>query len=188
MRNWIHKHAHCLVCSSSSILCWWGASPIHLQGLRLGYSVHRDEDMEKVLSSHSGRRCFGGLAGSRPPRSVLCRHGSCPAYYTASLDSVEVSGSGCLGRSPWPQGLLYAFPPVVLMLSLIHGVRAEWRAVIEVVPVALWSSWFPLMVRLAIFPPWLVPLRQGAIPRRGVSSIARPYFGGARLVVWLARG
>ena len=37
---------------------------------------------------------------------------------------------------------------MVLMLSLIHGVRAEWRAVIKVVPVALWSSWFPLMVRL----------------------------------------
>ena len=46
----------------------------------------------------------------------------------------------------------------------------------------------PTVVRLAMFPPWLVPLRQGAIPRRGVSSIARPYFGGARLMVWLARG
>ena len=36
MYRWIHPHAHCLVCSSSSILAGVGVGPFHLQGLRLG--------------------------------------------------------------------------------------------------------------------------------------------------------
>ena len=85
-------------------------------------------------------------------------------------------------------GAALRIPPVVLMLSLIHSVRAGRRAVAVVVPVVPGARWFPLLVRLAVLPPWLVPLRPDAMSQVGGLIHRPPLLRGGRLMVWLTQG
>ena len=107
----------------------------------------------------------------------------CPLWYSVRRESTL-----SLGVDAWPPGLLYAFPPVVQMLSLIHSVRAEGRAVAVVVPVVPSAHWFPLLVRRAVLPPWLVPLRQDALSQAGGLVHRPPLLRVGRLMVWLTQG
>ena len=112
----------------------------------------------------------------------------CPLWYSVRHESTVSLGVDALGHSPWPPGLLYAFPPVVLLLSLLHRVRAERRTVIIVVPEEPRARWFPMLVRLAVLPPWLVPLRPDALSQAGGLIRRPPLLRGGRLMVWLTQG
>ena len=112
----------------------------------------------------------------------------CPLWYSVRHESTVSLGVDALGHSPWPPGLLYAFPPVVLLLSLLHRVRAERRTVIIVVPEEPRARWFPMLVRLAVLPPWLVPLRPDALSQAGGLIHRPPLLRGGRLMVWLTQG
>ena len=107
----------------------------------------------------------------------------CPLWYSVRRESTL-----SLGVDAWPPGLLYAFPPVLLMLSLLHRVRAERRTVIIVVPEEPRARWFPMLVRLAVLPPWLVPLRPDALSQAGGLIRRPPLLRGGRLMVWLTQG
>ena len=52
------------------------------------------------------------------------------------------------------------------------------------------ARWSPLLVRLAVLPPWLVPLRLDALSQVGGGSLVRrpPLLRGSCLLVWLPQG
>lgn len=62
-------------------------------------------------------------------------------------------------QSPWPPGLLYAFPPVLLLQRVLVRIRELRGQVILMAPRWLCRPWFPEMVHLASGPPWILPLR-----------------------------
>ena len=112
----------------------------------------------------------------------------CPRWYSGHSESTLSLGVDAFAHSPWPPGLLYAFPPVPLIPLLLHRVRAERLRVIVVVPEAPRARWYPLLVRLGVCPPWLVPLRPDALSQVGGLIHRPPTLQGCRLVVWLTQG
>ena len=102
----------------------------------------------------------------------------CPLWCSVRHESVMSLGMDAFGHSPWPLGLLYAFPPVTLVLPLVQRVRAERRAGIMVVPGRpgpagshYWYAW-PCAARGWCHCAWMLCLRRGA------SSIDHPRSGG----------
>ena len=116
------------------------------------------------------------------------RNTKCPLWFSGHSESTLSLGVDAFRHSPWPPGLLYAFPPVPLVLQLLHRVRREKLRVIMVVPDAPRARWFPLLARLGVCPPWLVPLRPDALSQAGGLILRPPTLQGCRLVVWLTQG
>ena len=112
----------------------------------------------------------------------------CPLWFSGHSEPTVSLGVDAFGHSPWPPGLLYAFPPVPLILQLLRRVRREGLRVIMVVPDAPRARWFPLLVRLGVCPPWLVPLRPDALSQAGGLILRPPTLQGCRLAVWLTQG
>lgn len=63
-------------------------------------------------------------------------------------------------QSPWPPGLLYAFPPVALIQRVINRVRALAAEVVLVAPRWPRRPWFPELLNLSTRPPWTLPIRE----------------------------
>lgn len=60
-------------------------------------------------------------------------------------------------RSPWPAGLLYAFPPLPLIPAAIRKLLQERAEVLFVAPHWPRRPWFADLVSLALSPPWQIP-------------------------------
>ena len=112
----------------------------------------------------------------------------CPLWFGVAVEQAQSLGVDALAHSPWPPGLLYAFPPVPLLLPLLNRVIQERRRIIIVAPEAFRTSWHPLLASLAIQPPWPVPLRQDALSQAGGQIMRPPILRGFRLSVWLTQG
>ena len=77
----------------------------------------------------------------------------CPLWSGVADEQAQSLGVDALAHSPWPPGLLYAFPPVPLLLPLLDRVVKEKRKIIIVAPEAPRTSWYPLLASLALQPP-----------------------------------
>lgn len=51
--------------------------------------------------------------------------------------------------SPWPSGLLYAFPPIPLLPKPRRKIKREWAKVILVAPRWLWRPWFSTLQQMS---------------------------------------
>ena len=114
----------------------------------------------------------------------------CPLWYSGTLKGEQSLGLDAFTHSPWPRGLLYAFPPVYLIPALLERIRLERREVILVAPDLVCARWYPLMVSLARRAPWDIPDRLDALTQaEGQGRIcSRPYLQGKPLRAWLLRG
>ena len=112
----------------------------------------------------------------------------CPLWFGVRMEQGHSLGMDALAHSPWPPGLLYAFPPIPLLLPLLDRVVKEKRKIIIVAPEAPRTSWYPLLASLALQPPWPIPLRQDALSKAGGQITRPPILRGFRLSVWLTQG
>ena len=111
----------------------------------------------------------------------------CPLWFGVH-ERAQSLGVDAMAHSPWPPGLLYAFPPIPLLIPLLDRVVREKRRIIIVAPEAPRMYWYPLLARLALQPPWPVPLRQDALSQAGGQITRPPILRGLRLLVWLTQG
>ncbi|XP_058049297.1 uncharacterized protein LOC131203279 [Ahaetulla prasina] len=60
-------------------------------------------------------------------------------------------------RSPWPPGLLYAFPPIPTIPKVIRKMLREQAELILLAPHWPRRPWFADLVALSVVPPWKLP-------------------------------
>ena len=109
----------------------------------------------------------------------------CPLYF--SLSDVEAPlGVDALAH-PWPDVLLYAFPPLSLISPTLARVREQGLSLILIAP--RWPSkhWVAEIVQLLSGQPWPLPLRRDLLSQaRG--EIYHPHPDQVALWAWPVRG
>ena len=106
----------------------------------------------------------------------------CPLFFS-------IAGSAPLGLDAlahrWPQGLLYAFPPLSLILPTLERVRTQSLSMILVAPG--WGCWRSDIVPLLFDRPWRLPLRRDLLSQAG-GEIFHPRPEDLDLWAWPVRG
>ena len=72
-------------------------------------------------------------------------------------------GVDALAHTPWPRVLLYAFPPLQLILPLLERVRQERLSLIIVAPENRSALWFPELAAPSRMARWPVLFRPDAL-------------------------
>lgn len=60
-------------------------------------------------------------------------------------------------RSPWPSGLMYIFPPLVIISKVIRKLLLEKAELIVVAPHWPRHPWFADLLALSVVPQWRLP-------------------------------
>ncbi|XP_028302770.1 LOW QUALITY PROTEIN: uncharacterized protein LOC114463422 [Gouania willdenowi] len=82
----------------------------------------------------------------------------CPLWFSLA-ETTSPLGQDALAH-PWPDGLLYAFPPFPLIQLVLHRVLQEGHRILLVAPFWPGRSWFPLLHSLCRSAPWRLPDRR----------------------------
>ena len=106
----------------------------------------------------------------------------CPQFFS-------MTGQGSLGLDAlahdWPEGLLYAFPPLSLISPVLERVRTQGLSVILIAPG--WGSWRSEITPLLYDRPWRLPLRRDLLTQAG-GEIFHPRPGDLDLWAWPVSG
>ena len=109
----------------------------------------------------------------------------CPLWYSMSTSDLAPMGTNALGLDPWPEGLLYAFPPYSLLFDRMVRSEHTGGRLILVAPYETSNPWFPLLV------PWLrgerfdLPEMEDTLTQSEGLLREGPCIRGARLVAWM---
>lgn len=87
--------------------------------------------------------------------------------------------------SPWPSGLLYASPPLLLLPRLIRKILTEQADVIFVAPHWPHRAWFADLLKLSVGRPWWIPEDRIALSQ---AVILHPEPQWLQLTTWCLRG
>lgn len=88
---------------------------------------------------------------------------------------------------PWPDCLLYAFPPLPLLMLTLHRVIQSSHTVLLVAPFWPGRIWFPLILKLLNGEPWPLPQRADLLSQLE-GSIWHPRPERLRLYLWPLKG
>lgn len=109
----------------------------------------------------------------------------CPLWFSLT------GGLGSLAQDalahPWPQVLLYAFPPLPLICPTLQRVYQEGHKLLLVAPYWPARIWFPLLHSLCRGTPWPLPDRKDLLSQLG-GRIWHPNPQRLRLWVWPLEG
>ena len=109
----------------------------------------------------------------------------CPLWYSMNPMDLAPLGTNALGPDPWPEGLLYAFPPYDRLYDLMVRFEHSGGRLILVAPYERSNPWFPLMV------PWIqgerldLPVVEDALTQAQGLLREGPWIRGCRLVAWM---
>ena len=109
----------------------------------------------------------------------------CPLFFSLS-DVRAPLGVDALAH-PWPNVLLYAFPPLSLISPTLARVREQSLSLILIAP--RWPSkhWVAEIVQLLAGDPWPLPLRRDLLSQAG-GEIYHPHPDRVALWAWPVRG
>ena len=109
----------------------------------------------------------------------------CPLFFSLS-DVRAPLGVDALAY-PWPNVLLYAFPPLSLISPTLARVREQSLSLILIAP--RWPSkhWVAEIVQLLAGDPWPLPLRRDLLSQAG-GEIYHPHPDRVALWAWPVRG
>lgn len=86
---------------------------------------------------------------------------------------------------PWPQGLLYAFPPVPILHKVLRKIRDLKAEVLLVAPYWPRCPWFSALQEMAIAPPLTLPTSNNMLIQ---GPLFHPRPGWFHLTMWRLRG
>ncbi len=109
----------------------------------------------------------------------------CPLFFSMMRDSPPL-GTDAMAHQ-WPQGLLYAFPPFVLLHQLLQRVQVEEVNLILVAPNWPQMIWFAEIAPLLQGQPWELPIRRDLLSQ-AQGTLFHPFPQGLRLWAWPLRG
>ena len=106
----------------------------------------------------------------------------CPMFFAFS--GVSTLGLDAMAHE-WPEGLLYAFPPLSLIPPTLERVRGQGLTLILIAPG--WGSWRSEISRLLYDEPWQLPLRRDLLTQAG-TEIFHPRPADLDLWAWPLKG
>ena len=109
----------------------------------------------------------------------------CPLWFSLA-DVASPLGQDALAHA-WPQQLLYAFPPLPLILPLLDRVLSGEHSVLLVAPRWPGRAWFPVLYRLLEGDPWRLPTRLDLLSQLD-GRIWHPDPSRLQLWVWPLKG
>ena len=107
----------------------------------------------------------------------------CPLWFSLRSADAPPLGVDALAHDTWPQGLLYAFPPVHLLPLMLRRVRSMALHILVVAPDSPRTMWFPDLIQMSVEVPWPLPDVADALWQAGGTLRSRPVLSG-RLLVW----
>ncbi|XP_029441848.1 LOW QUALITY PROTEIN: uncharacterized protein LOC115081559 [Rhinatrema bivittatum] len=109
----------------------------------------------------------------------------CPRWYSLSEPDSPL-GQDALAH-PWPDCLLYAFPPLPLLMLTLHRIDQSSHRVLLVAPFWPGRIWFPMIYKLLEGEPWALPERKDLLSQLQ-GRIWHPHPERLQLYVWPLRG
>ncbi|XP_077395323.1 uncharacterized protein LOC144031774 [Festucalex cinctus] len=109
----------------------------------------------------------------------------CPLWFSLN-EATSPLGLDALAQ-PWPECLLYAFPPLPLIWLTLQRVLQEGHTLLLVAPFWPARTWFPLLRQLCSGEPWRLPDREDLLSQQG-GRVWHPDPRRLRLCVWPLRG
>lgn len=116
------------------------------------------------------------------------KNAKCELWFSLYPSDKPPLGVNALGTVPWPQALLYAFPPVELLPTVLDRTRRTGASVILVAPVSPGSPWYPGMVSMAHGAHFLLPMWADALTQADGILREYPILTGFQLAAWLLKG
>ena len=175
----------------AQVLLWWAAP--RLASLRAIY-VPGVENTAADLLSRSGPLAGEWRLHPEVVSQLWARFGRASVDLFASHENTHcglwfsLTGQGgplgldALSRE-WPDGLLFAFPPLPLIPQVLHRVRLGRYRVLLVAPQWPGRHWFPDLLRLVQGSPWPLPTRADLLSQAG-GRIWHPKPMALRLWAW----
>ncbi|XP_059894386.1 uncharacterized protein LOC132447566, partial [Gadus macrocephalus] len=108
----------------------------------------------------------------------------CPLWFSLT-ERTSPLGQDALAHA-WPDSLLYAFPPIPLLLATLDRVQRGCHSLLLVAPHWPGRPWFPPLLKLLNGEPWCLPERQDLLSQVG-GRIWHTNPGRLRLCVWPLR-
>ena len=128
-------------------------------------------------------------------RQIFDRYGSPEVDLFASEENAKcarffsIRGTASLGQEAlahvWPRELLYAFPPLRLVRTVLERIRCQGLTVLLVAPG--WGTWRSEIAPLLYDHPWRLPLLRDLVSQAD-GDILHPRPGDLDLWVWPVRG
>jgi len=115
------------------------------------------------------------------------RNSHCALWFSMALSDDPPLGVDAFAHEPWPRKLLYAFPPLRLILPLLRRVRRERLSIILLAPDRVGAPWYSEMTQMKVGQPWAVPQFWGAMSQEAGAIRALPTLS-QPLQAWLLRG
>ncbi|XP_077388987.1 uncharacterized protein LOC144026275 [Festucalex cinctus] len=109
----------------------------------------------------------------------------CPLWFSLS-EATSPLGLDALAQ-PWPECLLYAFPPLPLIWLRLQRVLQEGHTLLLMAPFWPARTWFPLLRQLCSGEPWRLPDREDLLSQQGGRGW-HPDPRRLRVCVWPLRG
>ncbi|XP_027901587.1 uncharacterized protein LOC114162038 [Xiphophorus couchianus] len=109
----------------------------------------------------------------------------CPLFFSITDHSAPL-GVDALAH-PWPNVLLYAFPPVEIILPVLERVRRWGLSLILVAPRWPAKSWYAEIISLLVMKPWKLPARRDLLSQAG-GEVFHPHPELWMLHAYLLRG
>ena len=109
----------------------------------------------------------------------------CPLFFSMGRDDPPL-GTDAMAHQ-WPLGLLYAFPPFILLHQLLQRVQVEEVSLILVAPNWPQMIWFAEIPPLLQGQPWELPIRRDLLSQ-AEGTLFHPFPQGLRLWAWPLRG
>ncbi|XP_061482234.1 uncharacterized protein LOC133384332 [Rhineura floridana] len=103
---------------------------------------------------HLLQRRFGPFSVDLFASSRNCQ---LPRYFARYLDTTAEAVDAL--SLPWPEGLLYAFPPIPLLAKTLQKVRRERAQLVLIAPYWPRRPWFSDLLALSVTDPWPLPVR-----------------------------
>ena len=138
----------------------------HIPGLQNGGAdlLSRGEPRYEDWSLHRGvvRQIFARFGQPQADLFASQENAKCRLYF--SVRGPAPLGMDALAHE-WPKGLLYAFPPLQLILPTLERIRCSNLEVLLVAPSR--GVWRSLIAPLLFQPPWQLPLRRDLLTQAG---------------------
>ncbi|XP_013874757.1 uncharacterized protein LOC106525168 [Austrofundulus limnaeus] len=110
----------------------------------------------------------------------------CPLFFSITDQNAPL-GVDALAH-PWPNVLLYAFPPVEMILPVLERVRRQRLSLILMAPHWPAKCWYAEIISLLAAQPWQLPLHQDLLSQAGGGGIFHPHPELWRLHAYLLKG
>ena len=135
-----------------------------------------------------GQRQIWARFGGAEVDLFTSRHNShCALWFSMARRDNPPLGVDAFAHEPWPRKLLYAFPPLHLILPLLERLRREHLSVILVSPDRRMAPWFAEVTQMMVGQPWTAPQVWGALSQEAGAIGALPTLG-QPLQAWFLKG